>query len=303
MPGGSGKITKFSGEGKDNDWQGFRVMFVEMASFYAWTPEQQISALKISMTGRASQVTRHISLADKTITEALDLYEEVFLPPSSSTDAMVKFKQAHQEDGENVKDFGSRLLNLFYRAYPELSNSDYETNADLIYTYCAGFRDRGMRFRVYNPKPQKFSDAMNKAANDEASLAMCYDTQPGTSSTKRVLAMDTGAVNVLGQRLTCWHCGATGHLKADCPVLKRKSASGNPVRRTGNYPSQVRNFYESKKKVIASMQDEFRELLGSMNSEEGEAEQELWEEFQDFIAVLKDDDESHEGSGEGAASA
>src|SRR6056300_1526676 len=94
----TGKIIRFAGEGKDNDWIGWRVTFEETATFYEWSVEQSRSALRIAMHGRASQVTRHIDISTLTQKQALDKFEEVFLPPCCSTDAMVKFKQAVQEE-------------------------------------------------------------------------------------------------------------------------------------------------------------------------------------------------------------
>lgn len=217
------KVRPFSGEKGDDDWPSWRANFEKVCKGNGWQDNIAKAALYIAMKGRAARATRNIKeLETDKLGDLLKKFEKVFMPESATAYAMSLFQLARQEEGESALDWHTRVGDLYQRAYPDVA--DPERSPELILRFCHGFRDKNLVFRMYNPKPETFSDALNKAQADEASRHIASDGKGNApSNIGRINAMDAteGLLAALGLQPSCWHCGDNGHLKRDCPQRQR----------------------------------------------------------------------------------
>src|SRR6056300_272324 len=225
------KVRPFSGEKGDDDWASWRSNFNMVCLGNGWDDKTGKAAAYIAMKGRAARATRNIKTSDADkVTDLLDKFEKVFLPESATAYAMSLFQLAKQEEGESSLDWHTRIGDLYARAYP--SKTDSETSAELILRFCHGFRDRSLVFRLYNPKPKTFSEALEKAQADEASSHIASDGRGAGATSKKIASLSTteDLLASLGISPSCWYCQQKGHIKAECPKRKRNAMSRNSGR-------------------------------------------------------------------------
>lgn len=300
------KVRPFSGEKGDDDWSSWRANFKMVCIGNGWNDKTAKAAAYIAMKGRAARATRAIVLPETaTRDELLNRFEKVFLPESATAYALSQFQLAAQEEGESSLDWHTRIGDLYARAYP--TKTDSETSDELILRFCHGFRDRSLVFRLYNPKPKSFSEALQKAQADEASRHIATGGANGSihGTSKKVASL--GEVEellaALGVQPTCWYCSEKGHIKAECPKRKRdlanrrargggrqlQSGSSRPLPTYNNAQKKLRTFFSTARNQINALEEQaMLESEGVNSIEDVEVDEENFDESGEELASVEE---------------
>ena len=221
---GSRRLSSFS-SGDGAEWRVWRDNFVIMARLQDWTVANQRDLLRVHMEGDAKRHTQHIVTDNRPIADILGDYDRAFLPAASSKLARSQFKTAAQLPQESMQQWGSRLRELFVRAYPEHA-ANAGTQVQLREAFAEGIRDPLIREYVQDKDEESLDNAVQAAQAKEANLLSFRSRQSdGAMGTARgrinAMAEDGDGVNAMGNKpAECWTCGDLTHFKQDCPKFK-----------------------------------------------------------------------------------
>jgi Zinc knuckle len=227
VPHASRHLPTLTFEGKDtDDWLSFRDSFLNTARFQGYSDQQAKRALKACMRGVANLTTSQVDheVNGQTIDQLLDVYEEMFLPPSASDMARTKFEAADQMPKESILQYHGRLRVLYARAYPDLhANQD-----PLLRRFAQGLRRLRVREHVLRSRPANYGAALQAAQAEQAIMdATAYLTShPTGGAAGGPEPMELGAVpgRPPGK---CHTCQKPGHFAKDCRSSKARAGSSS----------------------------------------------------------------------------
>lgn len=160
---------------------------------------------------------------------------------SDEQQAFVLLQKCRQKKEESVPLFAERLLSLAHEAFPEGIQGG-AIQRQLVGFLIDGLGSSDLKMKVMRENPRTFDEAVN-IANSEENLRRRFNLRVGREEPMEVdhirnrkcfkcgnpnhQARDCRMVHAVQQtRLVCWNCREQGHVRRDCPLLKRRNNRG-----------------------------------------------------------------------------
>ena len=163
----SGFITKPATFDGSTSWIDYRSHFDMCSELNNWTVKQKGLYLGVSLRGLAQGVLGNLPVEDQKDFEALSkALGERFSPESQTELYRAQLKEREWKHGENVAEFGQRILRLTTLSYPKADPS-------LIKSLAMGFfvdaiSDAEMRLKIQQTRPKDLNEAVKVAVELEA---------------------------------------------------------------------------------------------------------------------------------------
>ena len=163
----SGFITKPATFDGSTSWIDYRSHFDMCSELNNWTVKQKGLYLGVSLRGLAQGVLGNLPVEDQKDFEALSkALSERFSPESQTELYRAQLKEREWKHGENVAEFGQRILRLTTLSYPKADPS-------LIKSLAMGFfvdaiSDAEMRLKIQQTRPKDLNEAVKVAVELEA---------------------------------------------------------------------------------------------------------------------------------------
>lgn len=214
-------------DGSDVGWEEFRAMFDTLATIHGWNRTQKASKLLCSLRGRALEVIVTMSMEERYNPESiLNALENRFGVQDSRQLFIARFTQRVQSPDEDIARFWEDIQRLGSRAYGNLPPETQ--NVLLNKQFCEGIRNRRVREHLFLNSPNDLRESLRLALAFEAACARAGGSsnevprdsdvpcpRPILPNSQRSELRSKGSSN--GRGITCWSCGATGHVQARCP--------------------------------------------------------------------------------------
>ncbi|MEW8548378.1 MAG: hypothetical protein AB2693_33155, partial [Candidatus Thiodiazotropha sp.] len=148
-------------------WIDYRSHFDMCAELNGWTNQQKGLYLGVSLRGLAQGVLGNLPAKDQKDFEALSkALSERFSPESQTELYRAQLKEREWKHGENLAEFGQRILRLTTLAYPK-------AEPNLINVLSMGFfvdsiSDAEMRLKIQQTRPKDLNEAVKVAIELEA---------------------------------------------------------------------------------------------------------------------------------------
>ena len=163
----SGFITKPATFDGSTSWIDYRSHFDMCSELNNWTVKQKGLYLGVSLRGLAQGVLGNLPVEDQKDFEALSKALSNRFSPESQTELYkAQLKEREWKHGENVAEFGQRILRLTTLSYPKADPS-------LIKSLAMGFfvdaiSDAEMRLKIQQTRPKDLNEAVKVAVELEA---------------------------------------------------------------------------------------------------------------------------------------
>ena len=163
----SGFITKPATFDGSTSWIDYRSHFDMCSELNNWTVKQKGLYLGVSLRGLAQGVLGNLPVEDQKDFEALSkALGERFSPESQTELYRAQLKEREWKHGENVAEFGQRILRLTTLSYPKADPS-------LIKSLAMGFfvdaiSDAEIRLKIQQTRPKDLNEAVKVAVELEA---------------------------------------------------------------------------------------------------------------------------------------
>ena len=235
-------------------WLDYKTHFDMCAELNGWSILQKGLYLAVSLRGHAQGVLGNLPAEDRNNFEKLiKALSERFSPESQTELYRAQLKERQWKHGENIPEFGQRILRHTTLAYPG-------ANASLIDTLAMGnfidsISDSEMRLKIQQTRPKVFNEAVKVAVELEAYGKAERQRQGnkyvrGTSSngTPDDVSSETTVIlqklsklldqadatntpcssDIRGQystqrKVRCYKCKKLGHIQRKCPYNKNQS--------------------------------------------------------------------------------
>jgi len=209
--------------GDSTDWMFWRMKFEDYARDAQWNADVARGRLYASVQDEAFAMVSDIDIRANglTLAQALNLYEERFMPPQLARAAQAEFRALTQNTGESVQVWHNRARGLFNRAYAaRAANAD--TDEQLIATFCDGLAGPKIREATLRRNPATMQEALAAAVNEE-NLQRKLGTFP--LGHHRNVKAEPGVRAM--SNVKCFGCSQFGHFKRDCPNRKAEDAKAS----------------------------------------------------------------------------
>ena len=163
----SGFITKPATFDGNTSWIDYRSHFHMCSELNNWTVKQKGLYLGVSLRGLAQGVLGNLPVEDQKDFEVLSkALSDRFSPESQTELYRAQLKEREWKHGENVAEFGTRILRLTTLSYPK-------ANPSLIKSLAMGFfidaiSDAEMRLKIQQTRPKDLNEAVKVAVELEA---------------------------------------------------------------------------------------------------------------------------------------
>ena len=243
-------------------WLDYKTHFDMCAELNGWSIVQKGLYLAVSLRGHAQGVLGNLPAEDRNNFEKLiKALSERFSPESQTELYRAQLKERQWKHGENIPEFGQRILRLTTLAYPG-------ANASLIDTLAMGnfidsISDSDMRLKIQQTRPKVFNEAVKVAVELEAfdkaerqrqgnkyvrGTSSNSTPDDGSSETTVILqklskfldqadATNTpSSSDVRGQystqrKVRCYKCKKLRHIQRNCPYNKNQSTESTENRK------------------------------------------------------------------------
>lgn len=225
--------------------------FLMNAARTNWDDAEKKYQAKAKMSGPALAMCRHLdhNVEGQTAAQFLELLKAKFVPPAAGISARAAYRACKQLNDMTIKEYSSRLLELFFLAYPARAAA-YDQDEDLIEKFITHLGDSKIAELCYGQNPETYTAAYNNAESLTSSQIIMASVrskgsinqlqtsaarpQPEESNQRQV---GTG----LGKRMRtdqeCWGCSRPGHQLKDCYVWqdfkRQRLNNGTPQRGRG----------------------------------------------------------------------
>jgi hypothetical protein len=245
-PKPNAKLRVFS-SGDPEEWFIFRRHVEMVQKINTWGDERACQELQNALDGAAARRVEELSLAGKTLAQALAIYEGRFVHSADSQLARTAFNSCRQKENEGVLDWHGRCRALHVRAW-RLRN-DRETAEDLIHRFAHGLHNPGLFMKVMEHNPTTYTAALIAGQNAEAvhhslrarnddrkgnysisamssasMMASLEDDFPGTAAMRPKTGRFESRMKQAGaggsRDKACWCCGSNTHLRSECRKYK-----------------------------------------------------------------------------------
>ena len=243
-------------------WLDYKTHFDMCAELNGWSIVQKGLYLAVSLRGHAQGVLGNLPAEDRNNFEKLiKALSERFSPESQTELYRAQLKERQWKHGENIPEFGQRILRLTTLAYPG-------ANASLIDTLAMGnfidsISDSDMRLKIQQTRPKVFNEAVKVAVELEAfdkaerqRQGNKYVRGTSSNSTPDDVSSETTVIlqklskfldqadatntpsssDVRGQystqrKVRCYKCKKLGHIQRNCPYNKNQSTESTENRK------------------------------------------------------------------------
>ena len=234
-------------------WQGFITRRKRWGKLYAFDETSDARVLKeslmLSLEGVAGEMATSMATDEEidamTYDQLIKNLTDLFQPPAESELAKSEFRGRKQGNREDIMSYLSQKEALFKRAYPTKEVQSLNT---LVEEAIKGLVNRTIRKQLtverYRTTFTNFQQLRERAASCVAAEHALLDagiadstSYDGLSATSVISkggwtkwdadddSMDISTVSRMNER-SCYNCGKTGHVRANCPAPKKKSQVG-----------------------------------------------------------------------------
>ena len=236
-------VSKYTGNAEVEPFDEWLEQFQLVASVCRWEGRAKLANLVTRLHGQAYSFYRTCPVHQRTSYEALTAaLTERFKPVRIKSVQSGLFHERKQKSKESVEEYAQDLNRLYQRAYPhsERGSADAERMGQtvLAYQFVAGLKPE-IPLKLAEHEGS-FEQLLMKARFEEAKL---HDLQPIPENTKRMTErIPQGRPQSQGPSADikdrrCFVCGQGGHLKRQCPQLRR----GKPIESQGSTGRNTNN--------------------------------------------------------------
>ena len=122
---------------EDGDLEKFKKSFERVAAANGWTPERQLAALSVALSGRALLAFEKEEAKFKTLTDAFDHLKAVFNSARDQDSSMKEFYNSEWGVGVDPEVYANRLMTLLKKSIPSLDADDADRLA--VKQFIVGF--------------------------------------------------------------------------------------------------------------------------------------------------------------------
>ena len=163
----SGFITKPATFDGSTSWIDYRSHFDMCSELNNWTVKQKGLYLGVSLRGLAQGVLGNLPVEDQKDFEALSkALSDRFSPESQTELYRAQLKEREWKHGENVAEFGQRILRLTTLSYPKADPSFIKSLA--MGFFVDAISDGEMRLKIQQTRPKDLNEAVKVAVELEA---------------------------------------------------------------------------------------------------------------------------------------
>ena len=203
-------------------WMEHRRHFAKVVELQNWNDLRQRRELLASIQEKAGNAIIDIDVAAFVDIDALlTAVEARFMPAAAGSTARSNYNSARQLPTESVREWHTRLRELFNLAYPNQNPNDHAHCLDL---FVQGLANANVKFFVGSQDIPDFHTALTMAERSETA------SKRSTSSAGNVHAL-TDQINAMDfngrprQALACYFCSdmfavSNPHTKSNCPYWK-----------------------------------------------------------------------------------
>ena len=211
----------------------------------SWTDTQKNRYLMGCMKKSAAVAVRQLDPGTHTTPQFFQALERLFLTEGGTSSARQHFRDAVQQKGESLLAWHMRVQNLYRRANPNVGTDPIDGVLDVIERFALGLRNQHLGKLVARESPRTLTEAMNLATRFVA-VEESFGGGKGGAAGAKISAVGGGGrrggrrsrssshsddeerVSALKREETreCYECGEVGHLRRNCPSLKKKKGGG-----------------------------------------------------------------------------
>ena len=237
MRGPSTKLRRMT-NATPEAWLEYRRHFIKIAQLQNWDDPRCRQELAAGVQEKAGNAVADIDVMAPglTIDNVLELYQQRFLPAAAGTTARTNYQTAKQLPTETVREYHTRVRELFFLAYPNGIINDANHAMDI---FINGLYNPTVHFCVASQHIATFTDALPPAERAETANKKNQKTpgihavapRPNFNAQPNSLA-PPGSGN-------CYFCAdvfkvQNPHLKNQCPYFKAANRLFQSHRRSGS---------------------------------------------------------------------
>ena len=201
-------------------WMEHRRHFTKIVELQVWNDLRQRRELLASIQEKAGNAIIDVDIEEfPTIQELLEAVEARFMPAAAGSTARSNYNAARQLSTESVREWHTRLRELFNLAYP---NQNPNNHAHCLDLFVQGLANANVKFFVGSQQIEDFHAALVAAERSETASKRTTSS----AGALHALSNDMNVMNINGQSgLACYFCTDTfsvsnPHTKAHCPYFK-----------------------------------------------------------------------------------
>ena len=212
MRGGATKLNRLT-DATASAWLDHRRHFQKIVLLHGWDDQRQRRELAASLQEAAGKAVQGIDpeAAGQTIANLLNLYNARFMPQAAGATARSNYQAARQLPAESVREWHTRIRELFALAYP---NDDIDNAPHSLDLFIAGLHNSNVRFFVQSTNIPDFTQALPIAERAETAHRDVTRSARGVSSiTSPFSQLSLNAVSApstqmaaVGNKPACFFC-------------------------------------------------------------------------------------------------
>lgn len=255
MRGPSSKLRRMTNATPDA-WLEYKRHFLKIAALQDWDDERQRQELAAGVQEKAGNAVSDIDIAaaGATIDIVIDQYQGRFMPAAAGATARINYQTAKQLPTETVREWHTRVRELFFLAYPDGVINNQHHSMDI---FINGLYIPAIHFQVASQDIDNFTGCLpvaeraetaNRKTKSSGIHAMNMRPAANTAQTSSPLA-PPGSGN-------CYFCADTfkvqnPHLKNQCPYYKTANRLFQSHRKSGkpansNRPNTNKRTYQQR---------------------------------------------------------
>ena len=255
MRGGSTKLRRMT-EATPEAWLEYRRHFQKVSVLQGWDDERSRQEISAGMQEKAGNAVADILIdaPGRNIAQLLQLYSERFMPAAAGATARKNYQSAKQLPTESVREWHTRVRELFFLAYP---GEDPNAQNHCLDLFVNGLHNSTVKFFVASQPLNHFHEALPIAERAETANR----DNVGAAGRQQIGALPGPSGGQAGGTrgpLSCYFCQdvfkvSNPHMKNRCPYFLAASRlyqaeagappagpapaagpAGNPRRRNNN---------------------------------------------------------------------
>lgn len=254
-----------------SSWIDYKTHFDMCAELNKWDNRQKGLYLAVSLRGQAQGVLGNLPVEERNHFDKLSkALAERFSPDSQTELYRAQLKERQWKHGENIPEFGQRILRLTTLAYPGASSTLVDTLA--MGNFIDAISDAEMRLKIQQSRPKVLNEAVKVAVELEAfdkaerqrqankyirgasHMPEHVDKSKSEVSNEDILKRieqllqhqpKSSFVNNKPQqdnkrKIRCYKCKEPGHIQRNCPLNTTESTKSMSAEKDGDSAANVK---------------------------------------------------------------